>query len=541
MKRLLFLIHRWGGVALALFMALWFLSGLIIVFAEPPTPTRAQLLAHAELLAPQAGWLSAGEAWDASASRREELARRKAPAGTDRPGGARPSTTTPELAQARLVRQAGEPVWLVEDTRGQRVALSAVDAAPRTTTPAQAVAIARSWVAPERAPAVRHVETLDRPAILRNAEALRPFHRVALEDGAGGELLVSAVTGEVVSASTRLQRALFWTGNWVHLFRPLDLLGATNDTRVTTLEWTAFLAVVACLTGLVVGWLRWRPGWFGRPRYARGGAHPYRERWWRWHFWAGLVGGTFALAWALSGFLSNNPWRLFSPAAPARDELARYAGAAAPGVARSWRAEPAAAPVAADVVELQWARVGDATVLLAHGRDGARRPQPAPGASARFDEAVLTAAVRRAAGGAAIAGQSTVGAYDTDYYLRHHRDAADRPLPALRVDLADAARTRVYLDPQDGRVLLKTDRSRRAFRWLYSALHHWDVGFLYRRPLWDAWMVSWIALGLVLSVSSVVLAWRRVALTARRAGRRAAGAAPSPATDAALGEGVEAG
>lgn len=59
--------------------------------------------------------------------------------------------------------------------------------------------------------------------------------------------------------------------------------------------------------------------------------------------------------------------------------------------------------------------------------------------------------------------------------------------------LADEAGTRFYLDPQDGSLLAKLDRSRRVFRWLYSGLHHWDFGWLYHRPIWDAWMLTWVA------------------------------------------------
>jgi hypothetical protein len=88
-------------------------------------------------------------------------------------------------------------------------------------------------------------------------------------------------------------------------------------------------------------------------------------------------------------------------------------------------------------------------------------------------------------------------------------------LPVLRVELGDAAATHLYIDPQDGRLLIKQDKSRRVFRWLYSALHHWDIGLLYQRPLWDAWMLTWVLLGLVLSASAVVLGYKRLKSTVR--------------------------
>jgi hypothetical protein len=106
-----------------------------------------------------------------------------------------------------------------------------------------------------------------------------------------------------------------------------------------------------------------------------------------------------------------------------------------------------------------------------------------------------------------------VAEYDSYYYPRHGRGQADRPLPVVRIDLADSGHNRLYIDPADGRLLLKQDDSRRAFRWLFNALHYWDFGWLYLRPLWDAWSVLWIGFGLVLSVSSVVIGWRRLKFT----------------------------
>lgn len=513
MKRILFLTHRWGGIALALIMVLWFSSGLVIIFAEPPTPTRAQLLAHAEQLRPEAGWLSAGEAWDASEKERSEFLRLHAPAKQKPTGTSSPAPGMDTFVDARLVRRGGEALWVFEDARGQRLAVSAARGALHSTTPDQAVAIARGWASHDDA--VAYVETVDKPAILRNQEALRPFHRIAIGNGSGGELLVSARTGEVVHASTRLQRALFWVGNWVHLFRPLELAGATNDTRVEVLKWTGFLALLSSLTGLIVGWIRWRPGWFGQPTYPGRRTQPYRERWLTWHFWTGLVGGTFAFAWALSGFLSNNPWQLFSPATPSRDELARYFGNEAPTLARAWRPASLVEEVEkdGDVVELNWRRLGDTEVLAAYTSDGRRPPLSREGASRAFDEYALAEAVGRIASGASIAAQSVLSEYDAYYYLRHHRDVADRPLPVVRVELGDAAGTRFYLDPQDGRLLLKTDHRRAVYRWAYSALHHWDFGWLYQRPVWFGWMLLLVGLGLVMSVSSVVIGWRRLRLT----------------------------
>lgn len=509
MKRLLFWLHRWLGVALALFMCLWFFSGLVIIYAGSPTTTRHQQLAHGESLALDSGWLSLGEAWERSAARREALY-----PTTGKDGGA------PVIAEARLVRLSGEPTWIVDDDKGRRIDLSAKSGEVHSVSKEQALTIAGHWLSSEgRGLAPRYVEQVEKTSLLRNYETLAPFHRIAVDDFAGTELLISARSGEVLSAATSLERGMYWAGNWLHLFRPLESLG-WGESRRDVLMWSVSIALAATLTGLIVGWLRWRPGWGGRPTYSQGRVHPYRDFWFKWHFWAGLVGGTFALLWAFSGVVNSNPWQVFSPANPTKAELSRYAGKQLPAVMANWRPDAAALAeipnVSSDVVELVWHRVGGEALQVAYTRDGRRFPVVKSGGVQTFSEGALTAAIQRLSKNAPIVAQTLQSDYDSYYYASHRRSPAERPLPVLRVELGDQAQTHLYIDPQDGHLVLRQDASRRAYRWLFSALHYWDLNWLYPRPLWDAWALTWVALGWLLSVTSLVIGWKRLRVSLRR-------------------------
>lgn len=525
MKRLLFLIHRWVGVGLALLMSLWFFSGLVILYSVQLNQNRAQQLAHAELLQPEDGWLSLGEAWQRSGAERKPESK----------PDAKPIPAT--LTEARLVRRAGQPQWLVDDSAGRRFAISASHGTLLATSAATAAQIAAHWVNgadSAQATPVRFVETVERPMIVRNQDGLRPFHRFAVDDGLGSELYISARSGDVVHASTRVERGFYWAGNWLHLFRFLDLTSA-GEARGEILMWSVIAAFVACLTGLVIGWLRWRPGVFGKATYGEGRVHPYRQFWFRWHFWAGLVGGTFALLWALSGFFNGNTWKLFTPATPSHGELARFYGSGLPATMRDWKPEPLGEQ-ASQVVELSWRRLGNEAVLLAYTRNGQRQALTTAlpkfnkfSQFSQFSDGALSYAARRMAGASLPTTQQLLTEYDGYYYPRQGRGTMDRPLPVMRIEIDDAAGTCFYIDPADGRLLLRQDQSRRAYRWLFNALHYWDIGWLHVRPLWDAWMLAWIGFGLVLSVSSLVLGWRRLTLSFRRRKNPAAVAAPRPA------------
>ena len=96
------------------------------------------------------------------------------------------------------------------------------------------------------------------------------------------------------------------------------------------------------------------------------------------------------------------------------------------------------------------------------------------------------------------------------YWYSHHQQ---RRLPVLRVKFSDADATWFHLDPETGEVLNRADRSARTYRWLFNALHSFDFRLLVQnRPAWDAvlWLLS--VAGLIISVSGVVIGWKRLGL-----------------------------
>lgn len=485
---LLYKIHRWTGVTVAILMVTWLVSGLVILYTGQIQQTRTQQLAHQQSLAPESGWLSLGEAWERSAQSHPEAV----------------------ISNARLLRIANAPVWLVVDQAGQSYALSALDGALQTYSPALSEDIAQQWLAngDQKADwAVTYLDTQEAPTSLRNYWDLKPFHRVAINDGDHTELLISGRTGEVLQAATRFDRVLYYTGSWLHFFRFLDT-PTSGDTRRNVLLWAGFIAALSSLTGIIIGWIRWRPGYFGKPTYAQGRTQPYRSFFLKWHFWTGLIGGTFLVLWATSGYLNGNPWQIFTNNAASKAELNRFYGEKIPSVVTSWQPQAVSLPQNGDLVELAWQRLGDQAVLLAYGRNGQRVAQPVAGAAAQFDQTAIENAARRLVKGAAISSVALVTDYESYYYLYHNREVAERPLPVIRVNLADAGQTYAYIDPVDGRLITRVDASRRVYRWVFSAVHRWDVPGLYLHPFWDAWQWTWIALGLGLSLTSVVLAWR---------------------------------
>ena len=513
---LLYQVHRWVGLVLGLFMFFWFFTGLVIMYSTPTTQSRSQQLAHAEALRPEFNWLSLGEIWTRHTDSLEYATNNPDKPSHNAQDKVTPSDKKPEfgIADARLVRSAGVPQWIIEDTQGKFVALSALDGSIRKTSIDQAIQIAKNWYDGQGQYNVnpRFIDTVDNPIILRNQDALKPFLHLAVDDN-GDELMISEKTGEVLHASTRIDRAFYWAGNWLHLLKPLEAI-ALGKIRNDVQLYLGLFATIATFTGLIIGWLRWRPGFGGRRRYSEGRTQPYREFWFKWHFWSGLIGGIVVLFWAFSGFIDTNPGKIFSPANPSKEELNRFAGNETPNIIKHWQpllpALLATTVDQAEIVELNWRHLNNEALLLATTRDGHRLPQDLKGATnpTGFSEASLLAGIGRATKNTPVESQSVLHEYDNYYYPRHHQNLSEKPLPVLQVKLTDEAGTYYYLDPQEGRILAKVNRNRRVFRWLYSAIHHWDFGWFYYRPLWDLWMLTWVSLGLVLGTTSLVMGWK---------------------------------
>lgn len=493
MKRALYLLHRWAGITLCLVMALWFLSGMVMLYVGYPKLTPAEQLQGLAVLTPSPGCcVPLDRALDAA--------------------GTKPPTPW------RLAAVAGTPHYLFGDGREAAVAVNAVTGRRVTTVSAEAASVAASrfaggapvqWLGQATEDAWTHSRALD---------AHRPLHRVAVADGSGLWLYVSGNTGEVVRDATFTERSWGWVGAWLHwlyIFRG----GALNAWWTDLVIGLSLAGGVLGFSGLVVGLWRWRFS----GRYKSGSRSPYRGRTARWHHVVGLTGGTLALTWVVSGLLSMNPWKVFEAPGPKPDRVA-YAG----GPLRVVDAPDAGHLLAALQAQglqprsLKWRRVaGQPRVLVqtASGRflvDGeGRRQGPLP-------EATLVASAARLLPGARIVDREWLTAYDAHYYDREAHTMTggrERPLPALRLRFDDAQAHQVVLDPATGALVQLSSRRQRAERWLFAFLHSFDLpALLNARPAWDAWMLGFSLAGLALSLTGVVMGARRlrVRLLARK-------------------------
>ncbi|AZC27632.1 PepSY domain-containing protein [Pseudomonas sessilinigenes] len=493
MKRYLYLWHRWLGIVACLFMALWFISGAVMLYVGYPKLTPAERLAHLPpLVLDEAG---------------ASLERVLAAAGN----GQAPTSL-------RLLTVAGTPRYVLEYPRAHKVAVDARSAQliPPTDWP-QALAAAHQF-APGVAASERGVVEQDTWSLSRALDGDRPLHRVAVADAEDRLLYVSGSTGEVVRDATANERAWNWIGAWLHWLYALRGIGIDGawGPIVTYLSLGATLMAVL---GLAVGLMRWR---FGRT-YRNGSRSPY-QGFARWHHLGGLLFGVLAITWIFSGLMSMNPWTVFSSARPL--SLAAYQGASLDAGAFPVTAGQVLQRFADDGLqtrELEWRMIAGQGYVIGYDSAGRTRilDMAADRVLLRFEPRTLQQAAQAISPGQPLQVER-LQAYDFYYYAREPQSMLghlQQRLPALRVRFDDPARTWLHLDLYTGAVVGQLDQPRRASRWLFALLHSWDwLPLLSKRPLWDLWMLLFSAGGLLISVSGVVLGWRRLgrALRPRR-------------------------
>ena len=474
LTRALVVLHRWLGIALSLFVAAWFASGMILIYVPFPSLPAAERIASradiplAELrVSPSAAIAALG---GASA-----------------------------LDGLRLVARGGRPVYLLHRRNAPLTALWADDGRPAALRDAdEAAAIAAAF----SNTAVRAVEgpfDVDQWVVHQAFDEARPFFRVALDDPSGAEVYVSQRSGEVVQRTRRTERVWNYFGAVVHWIYP-SVLRRHWAAWDQLLWWLALAGLVVSISGLWLGIARMRRA----VRAKTGRLFPYHG-WLRWHHMLGVFTGVFVFTWMLSGWLSMDHGRLLSVPTPRAEQIDRLRGLSLADAAARF--------------DLQWMRAmppsrelgvlafGGRAWLLRQTRRGTSlyAPGAAPPASlSRLPDSSIAAAVARVWPDSDILSVQDVAPRDTYTRLRNSR----LPESAVRLILDDKASTWVHVDAATGRILSIMDRSRRLNRWLFNGLHSLDFpGFSERRPLWDVVILALLTLGLGFSVTGVYISY----------------------------------
>lgn len=473
LKRWLYLVHRWIGIATCLLFVLWFASGLVMLYVPFPSLDGEERL-HG---LPPVAWEQVRHGPYAFA----------APAGEEG-----------EFRQAVLEMRGDRPVWRVSPWEAKPYALWADSGiAAGRVAEAEARHIAERF---GKVPvsAIRSIHS-DQWSVPGSYDVHRPLWKAELAGEGGRVLYVSSTSGAVVLDTNARERFWNWLGSVPHWLYPRALREDQPLWRQVVL-WVSGPCILVALTGIWIGLMRLRAG---SKRFKGGRITPYRG-WMKWHHLSGLVGSVFLILWIFSGWLSVDPGRLFASEGIGVAAHRDYAGAG-----------PLPDPDLAGLARLA-PNAHRLVMNSAAGRPLIRIEQPAK------DDLVVDAIsleplapdgtrIRSAAAGlvpgSAIVGEEMLQRPDAYWYAVR----GDIPLPVLRLRFSDPAGTWVHIDPATGELLGESDSRRRTYRWLFDLFHRWDLNLLLDAPPARdllIWLMS-IA-GLIGSVTAVYIGWRRL-------------------------------
>lgn len=483
--RTLVYTHRWLGIALGALFLVWFASGVVMMYARMPELDPAERLAGLTPINFAAVRIAPGDA-------------------------------AAEASRFLLTTFEGRPVYRVTAGGAQRTVFADTGDRLAPLTADDAVRVARAFT--NRDTPVRHDGRLDdADQWTFSVRGQMPMHRVAVEDGQGTRLYVTENSGEVVMKTTASGRRWGYLGavfHWIY-FTPLRRQSALwNETII----WTSIAGTVMALAGLL--WGLWRFSPFLRFRLKR---ESYRSPYaglMRWHHYAGLIFGLTTITWIFSGLLSMDPWDWSPSTAPTPAQ--RQAVSHGP-------LHPSEVPLAAlhtGLAAFGFATPKEIEIIRFRGHHFLRASAglvaldaAAQGPHEMFHADAMLGAATEAMPGIAIEGVYWMTEYDPYYYNR----GGQLSLPVLRVRFGDPQRTWLYLDPRRGAIVRKEERLSRLNRWLYHGLHSLDFPFLYyRRPLWDVVVIVLSIGGIVLSVTTMWAAFRRLRRGVRSWARRTA-------------------
>lgn len=483
MVRLMFLIHRYLGIALCIVVLLWCTSGLIMMYVQYPRLTNDEQLQGLAALN-----LEACCTWPSDFS-------------------------NIEIDSFRVEMLDGQPVVRLDSTWGS-FALNVRDGRYLDRFDArQSQRIAAA--AAERlglGSSIGYLGALnvDQWTIGFGVGQYSPLHLFEAGDDARTQLYISGTTGEVVQMTTAPERFWNWLGAVTHWFYPM-ILRQHGAVWLNTLVWTTILGLFLTLVGLYVGFKQLK-------RRRSGRLSPYRGLR-LWHHWAGLVFGVLTLTWLFSGLLSLNPWGALESRSFALEQF-HLQGEDGMQLAHAQDAlgDIGSAKLPSNTVRLAGAMLNNELSLTAWTKSGeAVRLDARTLAENPLTEAALARVSPMLRPDVPIVEEGLITDEDA-YYYSHHLEMR---LPAYRIRYADGER--IYLDGTTGELAYAVDASQRGYRWLFAALHRGDFAAIVRlRPVWD--LMMWVLmLGVTVGAATGVwLGVDRIARALRRFGHRRA-------------------
>jgi hypothetical protein len=460
---------------------MWFLSGIVLMYCDYPVVNDEMRLAHLPALDAEKIHFSAR-------------------------GAAVKAQFQPDSVVLSSI--LSRPIYRLQKRQKISVVYADTNECFRGFTEEEARKVAGEWV--HQPPSQAHLDIKqitedDQWTVQQEYRAYRPLWKFSWPTGE--ETYVSDVTGEVVQYTTPASRLGAYLGAIPHWLYITQLRRDAAAWRLMVI-WLSGIGTVMTVSGLVAGAWMYSPS----KRYRYRGTHsgiPYKGQM-RLHMILGLVFGLATFTWILSGMFSMTPIRWPANPIEARVRQGLLGGEWNTSDFENWSPVNALESMKHVLhprqLELSYLN-GEPVYLAIESPSKTAVASRLIGVADSVDPQRLRNAIMRAIAPYSILESRIVRKYDAYYVDREGR----KRLPVLFVRLNDPQGTTLYIDMHSGRISQSYGRWARWNRWIYHGLHEFDVPWLYlNRPVWDAVVLSLMTGGTWLSVTGVIVGWRRL-------------------------------
>lgn len=476
-------VHNASGSVLSLMFVLWFFSGIVLIFEGFPHASRNERFMHLSEFTPQ------------------QFQNLQAPPAAFK------GDITLEICN-------NKPVYRVSSGRKAEHTFDATTLQPLSSF---SESYAKNFCESFNGSAVKEVKTmahLDQWVPWSYYKPLLPFYKCYMNDPAHTVLYVSKKTGKIVQQTTRTKRWCARFGaipHWIY-FKQLRLSVGTWRIVVIIL---ASLGILIALSGIYAGFIR------KRKRKEKKGITPYKKGWYKWHHMLGLFFGLFVFTFILSGLISVTSiphWMVGVKASEKQKieweqnlELTKHNNTTPSEIFTALEQKQG-------IRKIEWKTVFGqpqyriyykhyqipVTYTLQHDTiktlDKYSLDEIKKQAKSMFGALPFTAQI-----------QPHYDCYysaSAMYYL---------PQPAYKIELDDAAKTWLFINPSNGDEVRRLTKNTRVRRWTYRFLHTLDIPLLKKHDgLRKTILVLLSLIGLALSISGLVLSLKWFKRTLRK-------------------------
>jgi hypothetical protein len=488
-KRTLYLTHRWFGIVMSIMFFLWFASGIVMMYVEYPEMTERERVNASSLLELKAINMDFSDIQDQISS--ESV-----------------------IDKLSLLSVLGRPAYKLTFADNSKTIIYADNGNTlKNIQPSDAEKIATLYAQNSGLTSQINVSEylasieMDQWTVYGGFNEHRPLHKVSLNNAEGTILYISSSTGEVLRDTHRWERMWNWVGSTIHWIYPMQLRKHSN-LWVNVVIVISIMGVISVVSGTIVSFLRLRLN----RRYKNGNVTPYTGIQ-KWHHLLGITFTLFLTMFIVSGLFSMNPFGIFDNKTSSVEQVKRYTGDTYNLIAfdQSLKNLKDHAEKIQGIKELSWQMLDGEGLLIAKSENSNSSLDPFRTVT-NMNPKELTQKTRNAISqllpDSELVKLDKIIEYDNYYYTTHNRYM---PLPVFRARFSDTESTWYYIDATTSEILARSTQTDRVKRWLYNGLHSLDFRFLLaNRPLWDIIVIFLSITGIIFSLTSLVIAWRRL-------------------------------